>query len=281
LHEGGILVAIIRPERITSRKVIAECRKEYCELCGRSAPGEPHHIRPRSLGGSDIKENLIELCTEDHQKAQEGIIPYSVLVAVVAEREGMSIADVCVLIGWPIPDEKEIITPVVPAFAGRTLDELLQEYISLQESEDDTHWSKGAVCLVFTEGMGASASKVASWFGISAAQVRELVKTFKAFPEESKRVPDLDWMHHRIAANTLEPDKWIAEAADNDMSTRQMQEKIDVACGKIKSEDSQKAKAEKALLLTKEVLSEEDASADWLRAQLLDLIMPMKAVSGL
>lgn len=277
-------MAIIRPVRITSRKTIAECRKGYCELpsCGKPAPGEPHHIRPRSLGGSDIKENLIELCPFCHPAAQEGKIPYSALVAVVAGREGASVADICTLIGWPVPDENEIVVPTVPSFAGgRTLDELLQEYISLQESEDDTRWGKGAVCLVLTEGMKASPGMVASWFGCSASQVRELVKTFMAFPDESTRVPHLDWMHHRIAANTPEPDKWIAEAADSDLSTRQMREKIAVASGKVKVKDVQKAKAEKALLLTREVLADEDANADWLRGELLDLVMPFNAVSGL
>ena len=274
-------MSLSRPERITSRKTIEECRKAYSEFSGKPASGEPHHIRHRSLGGSDIKENLIQLNFDEHRDAHDGKLHYSQLVPIVAKREGMTIEDVCLLIGWPVPDKKEIIVPDLPEYAGRTLDELFQEYASLQESEDDARWSKGAVCLVLTEGMKASSSQVASWFGCSAAQVREMAKTFRAFPDESKRVPTLDFMHHRIAAGTEEPEKWIAEAADNELSTRQMKEQIAIATGKIKIIDLQKAKAEKALLLAREVIDADDENADWLREELLELVMPVKSVSGL
>ena len=58
---------IPKPTRIISKKTVQECRKNYCEHCGKKATGEPHHVRPRSLGGSDIKENLIQLCFDCHR----------------------------------------------------------------------------------------------------------------------------------------------------------------------------------------------------------------------
>jgi len=261
---------IPKPTRIKSKKTIQECRKDYCEYCGKKATGEPHHIRPRSLGGSDIKENLIQLCFDCHRAAHDGKILYPAFVAIVAKREGLSVEEVCNRIGWPVPDKIKV---EIPGSSVYTLDELIKLYISQMESEDDTRWVKGAVCLAITEGMGVSARKTASWLGCSAAQVRELAKTFKAFPDETKRIPVLSWRHHRIAANTKDPDYWLAAAADNEWSTRQMQEQVDLAKGKIKRDDRLLEKAEKSYRLAKEVLEEGGYSAYWLEQKLRELLL--------
>jgi hypothetical protein len=260
---------IAKPTRIRSKKVIQECRKNYCEHCGGKATGEPHHIRPRSLGGSDIPENLIQLCFDCHRAAHDGKILYPVFVAIVAKREDFTIEEVCTRIGWPVPEEVKV---KIPGSSTYTLDELIQLYISEQENEDDSRWIKGAVCLAITEGMGVSIRRTASWLGCSAAQVRELAKTFKAFPDETKRILSLSWRHHRIAANTDNPEKWITLAADNEWSTRQMQENVDIAKGKIAKEDLQLKKAEKAFCLAEEVLKEGGAPAFWLVLKLRELL---------
>lgn len=265
--------AIPKPTRIRSKKTIQLCRKDYCEHCGKKATGEPHHIRPRSLGGSDIKENLIQLCFDCHRATHDGKILYPVFVAIVVKRENLTIEEVCTRIGWPVPEEVKV---EIPGSSTYTLDELIQLYISLQENEDDNRWSKGAVCLAITEGMGVSVRRTASWLGCSAAQVRELRKTFKVFPDETKRIPSLYWRHHRIAANTDEPEKWLTLAADNDWSTRQMQEKVDIARGKIAKKDLQLEKAEKAYRLAEEVINEGGKPADWLAEKLAEILYPAK-----
>jgi hypothetical protein len=264
---------IPKPTRIISKKTVQECRKNYCEHCGKKATGEPHHVRPRSLGGSDIKENLIQLCFDCHRVAHDGKIPYPVFVAIIAKREGLIVEEVCTMIGWPVPDDVKV---EIPGSTSYSLDELIQLYISQQEGEDDARWTKGAVCLAITEGMGVSVRKTASWLGCSTAQVRELRKAFKAFPDENNRNPSLSWMHHRIAANTDDPEKWIILAADNGWSTRQMQEKVDIARGKIAKKDLQLEKAEKAYRLAEEVLKEGGEPADWLVEKLAGIIYPAK-----
>jgi hypothetical protein len=190
-------------------------------------------------------------------------------VAIVAKREDFTIEEVCTRIGWPVPEEVKV---KIPGSSTYTLDELIQLYISEQENEDDSRWIKGAVCLAITEGMGVSIRRTASWLGCSAAQVRELAKTFKAFPDETKRILSLSWRHHRIAANTDNPEKWITLAADNEWSTRQMQENVDIAKGKIAKEDLQLKKAEKAFCLAEEVLKEGGAPAFWLVLKLRELL---------
>ena len=54
----------MKHKRITSKKTIQEVRKTYCEICGQRTNIEPHHINTRGSGGGDIKENLIQLCTQ-------------------------------------------------------------------------------------------------------------------------------------------------------------------------------------------------------------------------
>jgi transcriptional regulator with XRE-family HTH domain len=63
-----------------------------------------------------------------------------------------------------------------------------------------------------------------------------------------------------------------ALAADNEWSTRQMQENVDIAKGKIAKEDLQLKKAEKAYRLAEEVLKEGGEPAIWLDLKLRELL---------
>lgn len=274
-------MSFAKPKRVRSRKTILECRKDYCERCGGKATGEPHHIRPRSLGGSDIRENLIQLCRKCHRDVHDGKILYTELVPIVAHREGLPPEEVYAQIGWPVPSGN--VCPELPEaalVAGRTLEEVIQICVTLKQAKEDNQWGLGAACFALTEGFGCSAGQVAAWLGCSAAQVRELVKTYRAFPDESTRVPTLSWRHHRLAAGTPEPEMWIAMAADNDWSTRQMDEQIKIHYGKLKEEDALRAKAEKALRLTREVMESKSDAASWLRTQLVDLLSLAENLAG-
>lgn len=68
--------------------------KKNCEWCGRwTVPCEAHHWKPRGIGGGsrlDIKENLIGLCRECHNRAESGDIPRSAILETIADREGMT-----------------------------------------------------------------------------------------------------------------------------------------------------------------------------------------------
>ena len=68
-------------------KTVNDCRKNYCERCGRPANIEPHHIFTRGAGGRDIRENLVQLCTDCHIGAHSGHVSRDSLVHIVAERE--------------------------------------------------------------------------------------------------------------------------------------------------------------------------------------------------
>ena len=80
----------MKHKRITSKKTIQEVRKPYCEICGQRTNIEPHHINTRGSGGGDIKENLIQLCTQCHINTHSGQYPTKDdCLNKVAEREGI------------------------------------------------------------------------------------------------------------------------------------------------------------------------------------------------
>ncbi len=100
--EGGFYIdlrcIIIFPKfkRIKDKKVIQDCRKENCELCGAPANIEPHHIYPVGTGGGDIKENLIQLCTKCHINAHANECKKE-LLNIVEWREGINIDELILI----------------------------------------------------------------------------------------------------------------------------------------------------------------------------------------
>jgi|LFRM01.1.fsa_nt_gb hypothetical protein len=105
-------------------------------------------------------------------------------------------------------------------------DLLIDKLITLRLDADETKWTQGAICATLIDRMRVPASTIANECNCSAAQIRELAKTFRAFPEESMRVPELSWFHHRIAAGTDDPEHWIGLAADQGWSTRELTKAI-------------------------------------------------------
>lgn len=71
---------------VRMQSVIDACRKKTCELCGSPCAGEPHHIKTRGAGGSDVPENLVQLCGRCHRAAHDGKIPKERLLRIVARR---------------------------------------------------------------------------------------------------------------------------------------------------------------------------------------------------
>lgn len=136
------------------------------------------------------------------------------------------------------------------ALGQSSLEECLATYITLLQSDTDNRFLRGQL-LDAMIAMGAKVNWLSSQTGESPAQIRELVKVYRAFPEESMRVPELSWYHHRLAANTPDPLKWIAKAAEEHLSTRQLRELILQEQGKHELVMSEKekllAKAQKCI----------------------------------
>ena len=79
-------LALPKAARVQNQAVIDACRRPTCEICGRPAGGEPHHIITRGAGGPDIPENLIQLCRTCHTKAHTGELEKTRIMWAVANR---------------------------------------------------------------------------------------------------------------------------------------------------------------------------------------------------
>ncbi len=96
------LKAVPKPEkRIKNRALSKTMREEtpYCERCGAPGYGGMHHIKYRSQGGDDIRENLIRLCMRCHDGVHQARYDWQELVAIVAKREGKTAQEIADIIG--------------------------------------------------------------------------------------------------------------------------------------------------------------------------------------
>lgn len=274
------MTAIPKQKRIVSNKTIQECRKDYCEYCGARARGEPHHIRPRSLGGSDTRPNLIQLCAECHTKAHSGKLSHTDLIPIVAKREGVPVEEVYKTIGWPVPSGATLQAeaPGLAPMAGRTLEDIIQLYITLEVNADEVKWQKAAICVALLDGFKMSPAEVSSLLGCSPAYVRIMAKIFTAFPEEESRIPTLSFTHHKVAVQYApeNPQEWVGKAADNEWSTRQLEEAIRSNESREAKQEVRRQKAEKAIRFAKEILQEGGEIAAELRRKLIEIIKEME-----
>lgn len=269
---------VIQP-RINDRNVIQQIRQEsggLCEYvdpvtgqrCNQWALGEPHHIKTRGAGGDDIRENLIHLCGVHHVMFHDGNINRHHLIEVVAKREEKTVEEVYNILKLPLPEN---IEPINWQEQEPSMEELIQAYIQLDEHEQEARWAKGQLLDLILKA-GASQKWLSAQIGISPAQIRELVKVYRTFPEESMRIPSLSWYHHRVAANSNKPHEYLAKANDEHLSTRELRKLILADEGKEHinqdEEKSEMKKAKKLFAELEEMLNKGGEPANWLKEQL-------------
>jgi hypothetical protein len=76
--------------RVLNTALLKEFRVPRCEVCGQCrGTTQPHHIRTRGAGGSDVRINLIALCWQCHGQVHAGPIHTDDLVDIVVSREGL------------------------------------------------------------------------------------------------------------------------------------------------------------------------------------------------
>lgn len=256
-----------------------EMRLEWCEYCG-ATPGyyETHHIKSKGSGGSEIRANKINLCAECHDKAQQYKIKPEELIVIVARREKVTVAEVYTAIGIPIPDNIEELEAIAAdsRTAMKTMEDLISMLIDTEQQTDEIRFLQGQIIDELTI-RGAKYAWIASQVAKSAAWVRTAHKTFLAFPTMKDRIPSLSWTHHKIAAATDNPKKWIEIAADKEMSTRELRAAIIAEEEKDEEleesvEEIMQKKAEKTLEGIIEVFEVGGEPAEWLRSQLLNLL---------
>lgn len=273
---SAAVIPFPKKKRVKNLSAIEAARKPYCEYSGRLGCSHVHHIRPRSQGGDDIPENLISLSPEIHQAVHDGKIDRRVLTLIVARREGLAPKEVCARIGEPVPSEWPDYNPPDPP----SWEEILQLLLSLEEAQDDCKWQQGEVLAALAE-CGVSQRTIATEIGKSSSYVRERIKTWRAFPEEGTRVRDLSWQHHRIAAKTDDPQGWIAKAADNGWSTRDLERAIKEARNPnsaLTQEEKELKQAEALFAKLEEVVAKGGPAGKWLLEKTENLLYELGVV---
>ena len=88
-----------KPQRIKDRKAIEYVlhKRDGCCMIGLGRPGkygacmgvlDPHHIVNKGAGGDDTKENLVTLCRQHHDLAQNKRISRAELQAILRQYYG-------------------------------------------------------------------------------------------------------------------------------------------------------------------------------------------------
>lgn len=57
--------------RIIDEDVLSKFRNRPCDICNRSAPSDPHHIKTVGSGGDDIHINILSLCRTCHRNLHD------------------------------------------------------------------------------------------------------------------------------------------------------------------------------------------------------------------
>lgn len=159
-------------------------------------------------------------------------------------------------------------------YNGKSLEELLQIYCDCIEVSEDMTWTRAEIMAILLD-IGLKQTTVSSLLGCSPATIREYVRTYRAFPNESMRAKDLSFTHHVYAAKTQEPEKWIDLCVAEGLSTRQLSEKIKAAgCDKEIIEDQLQEKAERTVRMFTEIISSDNNKViRWLTEKVSTLIM--------
>ena len=111
----------------------------------------------------------------------------------------------------------------------RDLEAWEQTVVENRERRLDDHWTDAALAYEGRATLGLTPDQMAGAFGVSAAQVRRLLRVWAVFADPATRIPTLAWGHYVRAVATDDPLEWVQKAADAQWSLRDLDEAIRAA----------------------------------------------------
>ena len=111
----------------------------------------------------------------------------------------------------------------------RTLDAWEQTVADNRVRRLDDHWTDAALATEGRDMLGLTPDQMAGAFGVSAGQVRKLLRVWAVFADPATRIPTLHWGHYLRAVTTDAPLDWTRRAADAGWSTRDLDEAVKAA----------------------------------------------------
>ena len=142
-------------------------------------------------------------------------------------------------------------------------DLLIQQLIEMRVSEHNAIWQQAAISYVLVKRHGIKPGDIASQINCSSVHVRDMVRTFEAFPEVEDRCPELTWQHHKLCAKTDDPVGWLNKAVENGWSSRELSQAIS---GQVVRDELRAASAAWAKVLR--IIDAGGEPAEWLRQQI-------------
>lgn len=119
-----------------------------------------------------------------------------------------------------------------------TYDDDLQVFVTLVEQGEAAIWAQAAWAMEMTGRYGRKTAKMlATDTGFSASYVRQMVATAKAFPTPESRAQDMTFTHHRLAAMTEAPEKWVKAATEKSLSVSELRRAISDAKDRLSIEE--------------------------------------------
>lgn len=112
----------------------------------------------------------------------------------------------------------------IPEHMEPVLEDWLALLVQGAEHEKDGQWFQAQVAYEMVKRFRSRDifNIVASQQNRSANTIRSWVAAYQAFPEETDRIPTLHFTHHCIAALSEDPAYWIAQAADQHWTTKEL-----------------------------------------------------------
>lgn len=129
-------------------------------------------------------------------------------------------------------DNKALIRAEMQSIANADIEEMTwEEYRSvwdgLEDIENGVLWGRALVCAAIESQYGEESIKAfADDVQIGESTAYSYRRTWLSFPRIDDRHPELSFSHHRIAANTNNPQYWIEDASMHMLSTHALKRKI-------------------------------------------------------
>jgi hypothetical protein len=121
------------------------------------------------------------------------------------------------------------------------LEALISRALDLRHMGERALWLQAELAVTATRDYGLSAAAWATEIGCSAAWVRSLCRTHRAFPQEDARVALLPFSVHAACAATSDPSGWLQRAEAGAWSVRDLRAAIRQAQAGDATEDARVA----------------------------------------
>jgi hypothetical protein len=106
----------------------------------------------------------------------------------------------------------------------------VQRFIDLMSRESASLWAQAEQARTMKLRYGReTARNLATEVGCSRGYIRELIGTANVFPDPAQRAQDLSFSHHRIAAFTDDPERWLSMAIEQQWSVQDLRDAIRAA----------------------------------------------------